>query len=169
MRLGFGLVLAQAVLQTWTYVVPQGSPGFYHGNSTAAVTFDQHTLFLDNKRLFVFSGEFHPWRSPSGIPAWRDVLQKMKVRVALFSGSFPIFHALMIRIKAAGFNAVSVYHRWGLSEGKQGSLDFSHYRNHSALYQTAKEVGILVISRPGVRRAYFAYASKLKSLPVALY
>jgi hypothetical protein len=63
----------------FTYNVPQGSPGFYHGNSTAAVTFDKHSLFLNGKRLFVFSGEIHPWRSPTGVPAWRDLLQKMKV------------------------------------------------------------------------------------------
>jgi Glycosyl hydrolases family 35 len=63
------------------YNVPKGSPGFYHGNSTAAVTFDNHSLFLDGKRLFVFSGEVHPWRVPTGVPGWRDILQKMKVLV----------------------------------------------------------------------------------------
>jgi hypothetical protein len=61
------------------YTPPPGSPGFYHGNSTAAVTFDNLSAFVDNKRVFVFSGEFHPWRLPSGTGAWRDVLQKMKV------------------------------------------------------------------------------------------
>ncbi|KAI0027626.1 glycoside hydrolase superfamily [Vararia minispora EC-137] len=123
-----GAALAQAAI---AYVVPQGSPGFYHGNSSSSVTFDAHTLFLDNKRLVVFSGEMHPWRSPSGVPTWRDVFQKLK------ASSHP------------WFNAVSVYHRWGSSEGKQGELDFEQWRNHSMVYQTAKEVGILVISRPG--------------------
>jgi hypothetical protein len=61
------------------YTPPPGSPGFYHGNSTAAVTFDNLSAFVDNKRVFIFSGEFHPWRLPSGAGAWRDVLQKMKV------------------------------------------------------------------------------------------
>ena len=61
------------------YIVPSGSPGFYAGNSTSAVTFDEHSVFLDGKRVFVFSGEMHPWRAPSGGPTWRDVLQKMKV------------------------------------------------------------------------------------------
>lgn len=63
-----------------TYTVPPGSPGFYHGNSTAAITFDQHSMFVDNKRVMVFSGEFHPWRVPS-TALWKDVLQKMKARL----------------------------------------------------------------------------------------
>lgn len=54
--------------------------------------------------------------------------------------------------QAAGFNAVSVYHHWGLSEGKAGTLDFDFYRSHTALYEVAKEVGLLVIARPGVSR-----------------
>ncbi|KIP05238.1 glycoside hydrolase family 35 protein [Phlebiopsis gigantea 11061_1 CR5-6] len=111
-----------------SYQVPPGSPGFYHGNSSSAVTFDAHSLFLDNKRLYVFSGEVHTWRMPSGPAMWRDVFQKLR---------------------AAGFNAISVYHHWGLSEGKQGSLDFDYYRSHTDLYEVAKEVGLLVIARPG--------------------
>ncbi|KIJ24287.1 glycoside hydrolase family 35 protein [Sphaerobolus stellatus SS14] len=110
------------------YTPPPGSPGFYHGNSSAAVTFDQQSLFLDNKRLFVFSGEFHPWRLPSGPEAWRDVLEKMK---------------------AAGFNSVSVYHHWGVTEPKQGDLNFGNFRSQGDFYQVAKEVGILVMARPG--------------------
>lgn len=61
------------------YTVPPGSPGFQHGNSSMAVQFDSHSLFIDGKRLFVLSGEFHPWRLP--VPElWSDILQKMKVR-----------------------------------------------------------------------------------------
>lgn len=68
-----------AVTAVSSYTVPPGSPGFYHGNSSASVTFDAHSLFLDNKRLFVFSGEVHTWRMPSGPAMWRDVFQKMRV------------------------------------------------------------------------------------------
>lgn len=66
-----------------SYSVPPGSPGFYHGNSTAAVTFDSHSLLLDDKRMYVFSGEVHTWRIPSGPALWRDVFQKLKVSGAL--------------------------------------------------------------------------------------
>jgi hypothetical protein len=47
--------------------------------STAAVTFDSHSLFLDGKQLFVFSIKIHPWRILTGVPGWRAILQKMKV------------------------------------------------------------------------------------------
>lgn len=46
--------------------------------------------------------------------------------------------------------AVSIYLHWGLTEGKQGSLNFDHYRSHSDFYKVAQEVGIFVIVRPGV-------------------
>ncbi|QRV78064.1 glycoside hydrolase family 35 protein [Ceratobasidium sp. AG-Ba] len=109
------------------YVPSPGSPGFYAGHSSAAVTFDQHSLMLDGKRIMVFSGEFHPWRLPS-IPLWRDVLEKMK---------------------AGGFNAVSIYLHWGIAEGKQGKLNFEGHRSVTTFLDVAKSVGILVIVRPG--------------------
>lgn len=43
-----------------------------------------------------------------------------------------------------------MYHHWGLSEGKQGNLNFDYYRSHTDVYELAKEVGLLVIARPGV-------------------
>jgi beta-galactosidase GanA len=34
--------------------------------------------YIKSQRVFVYSGEFHPWRLP--VPdLWRDILQKMKV------------------------------------------------------------------------------------------
>ncbi|KAK7691720.1 hypothetical protein QCA50_005120 [Cerrena zonata] len=111
-----------------SYTVPPGSAGFYHGNSTAAVTMDSHSFFFNDKRAFVFSGEVHGWRIPSGKPMWRDVFEKLK---------------------AAGFNAVSVYHHWAISEGKQGQLDFEYHRSQTDLYDVASEVGLFVIARPG--------------------
>lgn len=36
------------------YLPSPGSPGFYAGNSSAAVTFDQHSILLDGKRIMVF-------------------------------------------------------------------------------------------------------------------
>ncbi|KAI0821239.1 glycoside hydrolase family 35 protein [Irpex lacteus] len=122
------LTLQFAASAVFSYSVPPGSPGFYHGNSTAAVTFDAHSLFLDDKRAYLFSGEVHAWRIPSGPALWRDVFQKLK---------------------AAGFNGVSVYHHWGISEGKAGSLDFDYFRSQTEVYEVAKEVGLLVTSRPG--------------------
>ncbi|KAG8686476.1 hypothetical protein FRC11_008917 [Ceratobasidium sp. 423] len=123
-----GLAIAQSNTDlSQKYVPSPGSPGFYVGNSSAAVTFDQHSLMLNGKRIMVFSGEFHPWRLPS-TPLWRDVLEKMK---------------------AAGFNAVSIYLHWGLTESKRGILNFEGHRSVTKFLDVAKDVGILVIVRPG--------------------
>ncbi|KAG9085345.1 hypothetical protein FRC06_003654 [Ceratobasidium sp. 370] len=113
--------------QTSKYLPSPGSAGFYAGNSSAAVTFDQHSIMLDGKRIMVFGGEFHPWRLPS-IPLWRDILEKMK---------------------AGGFNAVSIYIHWGITEGKRGVLNFEGHRSITKFLDIAKDVGILVIVRPG--------------------
>ncbi|CAE6480060.1 unnamed protein product [Rhizoctonia solani] len=113
--------------QSQKYVPSPGSLGFYAGNSSAAVTFDQHSLMLDGNRIMVFSGEFHPWRLPS-IPLWRDILEK---------------------IKAGGFNTVSIYLHWGITEGKRGTLNFEGHRSVTTFLDVAKDVGVLVIVRPG--------------------
>ncbi|CAE6542312.1 unnamed protein product [Rhizoctonia solani] len=113
--------------QSANYIPSPGSPGFYAGNSTAVVTFDQHSILLDGKRIMVFAGEFHPWRQPS-VPLWRDILEKMK---------------------AGGYNAVSIYLHWGITEGKRGTLNFEGHRSATKFLDVAKEVGILVIVRPG--------------------
>ncbi|CAE6427460.1 unnamed protein product [Rhizoctonia solani] len=123
-RAGTFLVCASHSLE---YVPSPGSLGFYAGNSSAAVTFDQHSLLLDGRRIMVFSGEFHPWRLPS-TALWRDVLEKMK---------------------PAGFDAVSIYFYWRLSESKRGNLNFEEYRSVTRFLEIAKDVGILVIVRPG--------------------
>ena len=128
------------------YVVPAGSPGFYAGNSTSAVTFDQHSAILSGKRLMIFSGEIHPWRNPTGVPAWRDLLEKMKVCGVTLTQIRSLFNAS----QAAGFNTVSVYHHWGVNEQKQGYIDLNYFRSHEDFYKLAKEVGMYVIARPGV-------------------
>ncbi|KAJ6518287.1 glycoside hydrolase family 35 protein [Mycena vitilis] len=109
------------------YVVPAGSPGFYKGNSSAAVTLDQHSLLLDGKRVMVFSGEFHPFRLPAP-ELWHDVLQKFK---------------------ASGFNAVSVYWHWGLSAPNPSEVRLTHHNDLARFFTTARDVGVLVIVRPG--------------------
>ncbi|KAF7291169.1 putative beta-galactosidase A [Mycena indigotica] len=109
------------------YVFPIGSPGFYNGNSSAAVTIDQHSILLDGKRIMVFSGELHPFRLPAP-ELWYDVLQKFK---------------------AAGFNALSAYWHWGLSAPNANQVRFTEHNDLTKFYTVAKEVGILVIVRPG--------------------
>ena len=92
------------------------------------------------------SGEFHPWRLP--VPQlWSDVLQKMKA-----CKSIAVYFDLLTfdALQAAGFNTVSIYIHWGLTEGKPGSLNWDHFRSVELFYQIAQREGIYVIARPGV-------------------
>ncbi|TFK68585.1 hypothetical protein BDN72DRAFT_949374 [Pluteus cervinus] len=102
---------------------------FFHNlQLTAAVTLDQHSLLLDGKRLMVFSSKFHPFRLPSpGL--WQDILEKLK---------------------ASGFNAVSVYWHWGFSAPNPHEIRFTEHSDLAKFYSVAKDVGVLVIVRPGL-------------------
>jgi beta-galactosidase GanA len=72
-----------------------------------AVTLDRYSLMVDGKRIFIYSGEFHPFRLPSP-DLWRDIFEKMA---------------------AAGFNTVSCYFDWGYHSPAPGVYDFSGVRN----------------------------------------
>ncbi|WP_432584697.1 beta-galactosidase [Streptomyces sp. HD1123-B1] len=91
------------------------------------VSYDAHSLTIDGKPLYIWSGEFHYWRLPSP-DAWRDILQKMK---------------------AGGYNATSIYFDWGFHSAKPGSYDFTGLRDVDRLLDMAEEAGIYVIARPG--------------------
>lgn len=91
------------------------------------ITWDRHSLQIDGQRRMIWAAEFHPFRLPS--PAlWRDVLQKLK---------------------ALGFNTVSIYFSWGYHSSEPGQYDFSGVRNVERVLQMAEEEGLLVIARPG--------------------
>lgn len=99
-----------------------------HPAATAhTVTWDRYSLQLDGKRLMVWSGEFHYWRLPSQ-SLWLDVLEK---------------------IKAAGFNTISIYFDWGYHSAKPGVYDFTGIRDVNALLTMTEQVGLYVIARPG--------------------
>ncbi|PMD45496.1 glycoside hydrolase family 35 protein [Hyaloscypha variabilis F] len=91
------------------------------------VTWDQHSIFIRGERLFLFSGEVHPFRIPSpGL--WLDIFQK---------------------IKAMGFNGVSFYTYWGLLEGNQGNIVTEGIFSLDEFFRAASEAGIYLIARPG--------------------
>ena len=71
-------------------------------DTTAAhtVTYDGYSFLIDGKRTYLWSGEFHYFRLPNQ-DLWRDVLEKMK---------------------AAGFNAISLYFDWGYHSPAPGRL-----------------------------------------------
>uniref|UniRef100_V5ESD8 beta-galactosidase n=1 Tax=Kalmanozyma brasiliensis (strain GHG001) TaxID=1365824 RepID=V5ESD8_KALBG len=100
-------------------------------SNSSAVVFDKYSLALagGQQRLFVLAGEFHPWRLP--VPSlWRDVLQK---------------------IRAAGFNTVSIYTHWGLIQPSPdpASIKLTGVNDLDFFLTLAKEVGLFVIVRPG--------------------
>lgn len=91
------------------------------------ITFDGGSLKIDGQRLVVWSGEFHYWRSPNQ-SLWLDTFQKMK---------------------ANGYNAVSIYFDWAFHSPAQGVYDFTGIRDVDALLDMAEEAGLYVIARPG--------------------
>jgi beta-galactosidase GanA len=101
---------------------PASSPATTH-----TVSYDGYSYLIDGKRTYLWSGEFHYFRLPSQ-DLWLDTLQKMK---------------------AAGFNAVSLYFDWGYHSPAPGVYDFTGVRDVDKLLDMADQLGIYVIARPG--------------------
>ncbi|HWG11856.1 MAG TPA: beta-galactosidase [Streptosporangiaceae bacterium] len=91
------------------------------------VSYDQYSLSIGDKRVFVTAGEFDPWRTPSP-SLWLDDLQKMK---------------------ADGYNAVTVYFDWDYSSPAPGAYDFTGVRDMNTFLNMAQQAGLYVIARPG--------------------
>ncbi len=102
-------------------LLPGDSPG------THTITYDRYSLMIDGKRQFIWSGEFDYWRLPSS-SEWLDILQKMK---------------------AEGYNAVTIYFNWAYHSPRPGVYDFTGVRDVNKLLDMAARVGLYVIARPG--------------------
>jgi beta-galactosidase GanA len=92
-----------------------------------AVGWDSHSLFINGKREMIWSGEFHPFRLPSP-ETWPDIFQKMK---------------------ASGFNTVTLYFDWGYHSPAPGVYDFTGIRDMDKAITMAEDAGLYVIIRPG--------------------
>jgi beta-galactosidase len=92
-----------------------------------AVSWDQYSLKIDGKRIFLWSGELDYWRLPSP-DLWLDIMQK---------------------IKAAGFNAIATYFNWDYHSPAPGVYNFSGVRDVDRFLNMANQVGLYVIARPG--------------------
>src|SRR5262249_36967010 len=97
------------------------------GAAAHTITWDRYSLMIDGQRDFVWSGAVHPFRLPSP-SVWGDVLQKLK---------------------ANGYNAVSIYFDWGYHSARRGVYDFTGVRDMDQALNLAQEVGLYVIARPG--------------------
>ena len=88
------------------------------------VTFDEHSLFINGERLFLYSGEFHPFRLP--VPGlWLDVFQK---------------------IRALGYNGVSFYVDWAVLEGTEGVFRAEGVFALEPFFTAAQEAGIYLLA-----------------------
>ncbi|KAI5782710.1 putative beta-galactosidase C [Geopyxis carbonaria] len=95
---------------------------------TKAVQWDRNSLYVHGERVYIFSGEFHYPRLP--VPElWLDLFQKLR---------------------ATGFNAVSIYFFWAYHSPNEDTLDFkTGAKDIQRLFDYAAEAGIWVISRAG--------------------
>ncbi|HEV2779952.1 MAG TPA: beta-galactosidase [Actinophytocola sp.] len=108
-------------------VVPQSSAAEPDSRARHTVTYDHYSLLVDGKRVLLWSGEFHYFRLPSP-ELWRDVLE---------------------RIRAAGFNGVSLYFNWSYHSPAPGVYDFTGVRDVDRLLRLTEELGLYVAVRPG--------------------
>jgi len=119
---------ALAFILTLLSVLPASPPPVRaQANDQHKVTWDSHSLLIDGRRVFLFSGEFHYWRLPSP-DQWQDRLLKMK---------------------AAGLNAVSIYFDWQYHSNAPGTYDFTGVRDVDRLLTMADRLGLYVLARVG--------------------
>ena len=90
------------------------------------LTADSQSLLLDGKPWVAVVGEFHYWRYPQ--EEWREELLKMK---------------------AGGITAVSVYVVWTIQEEQQGQFDWSGNRSLRDFVLLCQGVGLQVSLRIG--------------------
>jgi beta-galactosidase GanA len=91
------------------------------------IAWDRYSFSIDGQRVWLWSAEFHYFRLPNP-ELWRDLLEKLK---------------------ATGFNAVSLYFSWAYHSPAPGVYDFSGVRDIDRLLDIAREVGLYVLARPG--------------------
>ncbi|MBI0292931.1 beta-galactosidase [Streptomyces sp. PRKS01-29] len=129
MRRRWSCLLLAALLAVISLTGPGAAPPAQAKPRAQAhtVTYDQYSVKVDGEPLYIWGAEFHYFRLPSP-DAWRDVLQK---------------------IKAGGFNAVSLYFDWGYHSAKPGGYDFTGIRDVERLLDEAERAGLYVIARPG--------------------
>jgi hypothetical protein len=95
------------------------------------IRFDSRSLIIDDKPVFIFSGELHYFRCPREL--WKHRLQQMK---------------------DAGLNCVDTYLAWNLHEPAEpeNPADFSKLQEMeqiSDFIQVSRDLGMYVIIRPG--------------------
>ncbi|MFR8011681.1 MAG: glycoside hydrolase family 35 protein [Clostridia bacterium] len=83
-------------------------------------------FYLDGKKFNIYSGAIHYFRVPHEY--WRDRL---------------------LKLKAAGFNTVETYVAWNMHQPEENCWRFEGQADVIRFIQTAQEVGLYAIVRPG--------------------
>jgi beta-galactosidase len=89
-------------------------------------TIDGERFILDGHPIRLLSGAIHYFRVPPAY--WRDRL---------------------LKLKACGLNALETYVAWNLHEPQPGAFDFGGWLDLARYIETAGELGLHVIIRPG--------------------
>ncbi|HXR74239.1 beta-galactosidase [Actinocrinis sp.] len=110
------------LIQPENVVAPAVTPAASH-----TVSFDKYSLLVDGRRTALWSGEVHPFRLPSP-SLWTDVLQKLR---------------------ANGYNAISIYVNWSYHSPAAGVYDFTGVRDLGQFLAAAAQAGLFVTVRPG--------------------
>ncbi|MBO3800376.1 MAG: beta-galactosidase [Candidatus Brockarchaeota archaeon] len=90
------------------------------------VSWDDKSLKVDGKPIFILSGELHYFRIPREL--WEDRI---------------------LKAKRAFLNAVSTYFAWNWHERGEGCFDFSEWRDVDEFLSLCEKHGLYVIARPG--------------------
>jgi beta-galactosidase GanA len=91
---------------------------------TSQVTWDEHSLLVNGKRIMFYSGEVHPFRLP--VPGlYLDLFQK---------------------IRAMGYTGVSFYVDWVLLEGKPGNFSATGVFDLAPFFDAAATAGIYLLA-----------------------
>ena len=106
---------------------PAAPPGVLHTARRSRSATTPVALLIGGQRVYITAGEFDPWRTPSP-SLWLDDLQKMK---------------------ADGYNAVTVYFDWDYTSPSPGVYDFTGVRDMNVFLNMAQQAGLYVIARPG--------------------
>ncbi|MBO3842782.1 MAG: beta-galactosidase [Candidatus Brockarchaeota archaeon] len=92
----------------------------------SVVDFDENSLRINGKPVFIYSGEIHYFRVPREL--WEDRLIKMK---------------------RAFLNSATIYFAWNWHEKEEGCFDFSGWRDVDEFLRLCEKHGLLAIARPG--------------------
>lgn len=90
------------------------------------LTWKDRQFYINEEPINIYSGAVHYFRSMPD--KWYDIL---------------------LKLKNCGLNTVETYCPWNLHEAKPGEYDFSGSLDVERFIETAKELGLYVIVRPG--------------------